>query len=130
VEYIVNPELIENYEQFKNDLRSRGEEINERLTFHGTRNEAIELIIKTGFKIGGEGVAVASGQAHGSGVYTSEDPAFAMRYIKDGRKRLLFARVCVSSDSKIVKQGKLIQQLIVKNVHQLLPCYIVHYANK
>ena len=97
--------------------------------FHGTDAGAVEGIVKDGFKIGGSGgVAVAHGAAHGKGVYVSEDPKFAMRYIRDGRKRLLFALVCESTDAKVVKDAAgVIQQMILKHPQQLLPCYVVEY---
>ncbi len=53
--------------------------------FHGTSQKAIDSIVAQGFKIGGtEGVAIIAGAAHGNGIYLSEDPDFAQRYIKDG----------------------------------------------
>ena len=53
--------------------------------FHGTSQKAIDAIVAQGFKIGGtEGVAIVAGAAHGNGIYLSEDPDFAQRYIKDG----------------------------------------------
>lgn len=101
--------------------------------------------------MGGHGVPIASGAVHGTGVYTSQNSAFAMYvlcerfickmleclvfyrscrgYIKDGRTQLLFVRVCVdpSRDKKIVGSGGAIEQLVTTNPHQLLPCYLVMY---
>lgn len=71
--------------------------------FHGTSSAVIDKIAAEGFKIGGQdGIPVASGAVHGPGVYVSEDPSFAMRYIKDGQQRLLFAKCCPSADTKRV----------------------------
>lgn len=68
---------------------------------------------------------MAVGAALGRGVYVSEDPSFAMLYIRDGRTELLFARLLMTSDVHDHNNG---QQLVVKNTHQLLPCYIVHFT--
>jgi hypothetical protein len=129
VEYIVNPILIEKYNQFKAELEAINKPVHEILTFHGTSSAAIDLIVSGGFKIGGQnGHPILSGAAHGQGVYTSEDPSFAIRYIKDGQRRLLFTRTVLSDDCKIVKSGSVIQQLICKNAAQVLPCYVVHFS--
>eukprot|EP00455_Lapot_gusevi_P000749 TRINITY_DN10333_c0_g1_i2.p1 TRINITY_DN10333_c0_g1~~TRINITY_DN10333_c0_g1_i2.p1 ORF type:complete len:426 (-),score=100.83 TRINITY_DN10333_c0_g1_i2:128-1405(-) len=128
VQYIVNPALKERYEQFKQEQKNEGHKTEEYLTFHGTSQAAIDNIVREGFKIGGQGVPVASGAVHGHGVYVSEDPNFAMAYIKDGKSRLLFVRVCPSQDSKFVRQGNVIQQLILRHTQQVLPAYIVHYG--
>lgn len=52
-----------------------------------------------------------------------------MRYIKDGRRTLLFARTCPGPDSKIVKaaDGSSIEQLVVFSADEMLPQYIVHF---
>jgi hypothetical protein len=74
--------------------------------FHGTSSKVIDKIAEEGFKIGGQdGIPIASGAVHGQGVYVSEDPAFAMQYIKDGQQRLLFAKCCPSHDTKRVMGG-------------------------
>merc|ERR1719273_1047892 len=109
VDYCVNSQLFERYEKFKHGMAIMGESVEEHLTFHGTSNVAIEGILQEGFKIGGQGVKVATGSRYGQGVYTSEDPEFAMRYIKDGRKRLLFAKVCLTNDSTIVRKGDIME---------------------
>ncbi len=68
--------------------------------FHGTSQRAINAIIAEGFKIGGtEGVPVATAAAHGNGIYLSEEPDFAQRYIRDGGLSLLFAKCVPSADS-------------------------------
>lgn len=129
VEYILNPPLLKRYHDFKAQMKARGEEVKERLTFHGTSVTAIEAIVREGFRIGGVDTAVLAGTALGTGIYSSESPAFAMGYIKDGRSCLLFSRVCPSKDSVIKKDGGVIQQLVCKHREQIMPVYIVHYTN-
>jgi hypothetical protein len=77
-----------------------------------------------------QGVAIASGAAHGTGVYVSEDSQFAMAYLKGGAQCLLFAKVILSSDAKKVMAGAVIQQLILQNPAQVLPYYVVHFASR
>jgi hypothetical protein len=68
--------------------------------FHGTSQRAIDAIVADGFKIGGtEGVPIATAAAHGNGIYLSEEPDFAQRYIKGGGLCLLFAKCVPSTDS-------------------------------
>jgi len=129
VEYIINPKLLKRYHDFKKQLADRGEKVSERLTFHGTSLHAIEAIIKEGFRIGGEDIAIVAGTVLGTGVYTSESPIFAQSYLVGGHKSLLFTRVCPSSDSVIQKDAHgVIQQLVCKHREQVLPTYIVHFA--
>lgn len=77
VEYIINPSLIERYEAHKSSLKVQSG-VEERLMFHGTSAASAELIVRNGFEIGGHGVPVAHGAVHGRGIYTSDDPTFAM----------------------------------------------------
>ena len=82
-------------------------------------------------RIGGVDTPIRTAAALGSGIYSSEDPLFASTYIKDGRTQLLFSRVCPSADSVISKgAGGVVQQLVVKNRHQILPVYIVHFTTE
>ena len=107
---------------FKWAAEKAGEKISERLTFHGTTMAAIEKIILEGFRIGGVDTPVLAGAALGTGIYSSESPAFAMGYIKDGRKCLLFSRVCPTKDS-VIQKGPMgeIQQLVCKHREQVYP---------
>lgn len=127
VRYCVNPSLMARYDAKRLDLRMSGAVLREGLMFHGTARDTIDKILREGFKIGGQGVPVATGTALGTGVYVSEDPQFAMRYIRDSHTQLLFARVLITDDCTIRKESGVIQQLVVKNIDQLLPCYVVHF---
>lgn len=129
VVYILNPPLLKRYHDFKESLKLKGETVEERLTFHGTSAEAIKSIVKEGFRIGGVDTPSVAGAAYGIGMYTSEEPSFAMKYIRDGQQMMLFTRACPSKDSVIVPgTAGAIQQLICKHREQVLPTYIVHYA--
>ena len=131
VRYCIAPFLIRRYNAFRQKIMSEGEEIKELLMFHGTKHDVIDKITKEGFKIGGQGVAVATGTVHGQGVYTSQSPSIAIRYIKDGHTELLFTRVLLTSDTFVhPSNGQIIQQLVSKNIDQLLPCYVVHFSKR
>lgn len=56
VEYIIQPPLLKRYHDFKKALAAKGEKVEERLTFHGTTEAAIEKIVQEGFRIGGIGL--------------------------------------------------------------------------
>lgn len=136
VEYIVNPPLIKAYNSYRNKLISQGTVSNppdERLAFHGTSQDVMELIITGGFKIGGQEVKVASGTAYGQGVYTSEEPAFAQRYIKTtGLTSLLLVKVLLTPDTRKVfgSDQQTLQQIISPNKYQVLPSYLVHFTKR
>lgn len=126
--------------------------------FHGTSSAIIDKITAEGFKIGGQdGIPILTGAVYGQGVYVSEDPAFAMRYIKDGQKRLLFAKCCPSTDTFRAMAGGMrmndqleikffdctshdfffvwfasdvIQQLVLRKKEQALPFYVVHLQER
>lgn len=129
VEYIINPPLLKKYHDFKKQQAARGLTVFEKLTFHGTASSSIESIVQDGFQIGGVDVPIAIGQALGKGVYSSESPAFAMRYIRDGHSTLLFARVCPSEDTVVQYDATTgsIHQLVCKHRQQIIPIYLVHF---
>lgn len=107
--------------------------VDERLAFHGTSQEVMELILKGGFKIGGQEVGVASGSAYGQGVYTSEEPAFALHYIKTtGLTSLLLVKVllCPKTNKVFSQDGTTLQQIISPVKHQCLPSYLVHFTKR
>ena len=132
VTLVVNPELIDRYEKTLRELRSRSphKDVPQYLTFHGTKHEAIDSIVKMGYKVGGKGVRMQHGNAHGEGIYSSEDPSFCMKYIPDRRSELLLNMVSfnVGVDTIVKGENGIIEQLITKNTDQVLPRYIVNFA--
>jgi hypothetical protein len=136
VDYIFSPQLIKRYNEFKQVSKAAGEKIEERLLFHCTSADVIEKIIRTGFLIGGQADehgnrAKVHAQAYGAGVYSSESPAFAHRYLRDGNKLMLMVKAVPTSDSTIVMDATRthIEQLIVKNVAQIVPMFVVHFTS-
>lgn len=154
VDVIINPKLVTRYDRMRrkaaaaaaatasssSDPIEPSGEIEELLMFHGTSAATIPLIAKDGFKVGGgdDGVQVKNGAAYGKGVYLSEDPAFAMRYIRSAQSaaagpQLLFAKCLMTADVRRVPDPKtpaLLQQVVVPNKDQVLPFYVVHLRKR
>ena len=82
VEYIVNPKLLQAYEETKKHFEASGKPTAEKFGFHGTQKHAIDKIFEEGFKIGGRdpGVAVQHGSRFGIGVYLATTPTTSDSY--------------------------------------------------
>ena len=76
VDCFYNPDLMQRFEDKASDLELEldGCYHDQILAFHGTQEPTYELILKNGFKIGGEGVDVRSGSYYGTGVYLADSP--------------------------------------------------------
>jgi len=134
VDLVVNPVLLHRYHSF---FKTHAVQ-EELLLFHGTSNTTISSILSHGFKIGGVDVKMATGAVHGQGVYLSEDPQFALRYVRhsdsdaietfaeQGIKCLLFAKCALTAETKKVQHGPLIEQVVCPNKNQVLPFYLVY----
>jgi hypothetical protein len=136
IEYAFAPKLIKRYSAFKDQLKAAGEKVEERLLFHCTSADVIEKILVHGFLIGGQADehgnrAKVHAQAYGAGVYSSESPAFALRYLRDGNKMMLMVRAVPTRDSTIVMDATRthIEQLVVKNVAQIVPMFVVYFKS-
>ncbi len=66
-------------------------------TFHGT--PAVDSTVREGFCVGGVGVPIRNGWAHGQGVYSTTMPSFAAIYANGGR--LLMCDLCVTNRTRI-----------------------------
>ena len=118
--------LEEKYEARKKEIGQSGVEVSERLLFHGTSKEAIDKIIREGFKVGGEEVTMKTGCVYGKGVYVAANPETAMEYAKSSRMMLLSRAVCGSNGVHHNFGGTTDIYVLMKG-DQLLPCYIVHF---
>lgn len=93
-----------------------------------TDSVAIDKIAREGFKIGGtEGVAIKSGATFGSGVYTAVNPDISVGYSR-GSNMMLLSRCIKGSYRLHHTHGGSNDVLVIKNVSQLLPRYVVHYS--
>jgi hypothetical protein len=96
--------------------------------FHGTDVHAIDKIATEGFKIGGtEGVAIKCGAAFGNGVYTAVNPDISVAYCR-GSKMMLLSTAIPGELGKHSNHGESSNVLVIKEVDQLLPRYVVHYS--
>ncbi|XP_064613659.1 uncharacterized protein LOC135477473 [Liolophura sinensis] len=146
VEYVVNPTLLRNFSEAREDLkRERGEKLSYPvLAFHGTSQQVIPKICEGIYEVPGE-----KGFKHktdtgwyGKGVYFSEYPGYSMGYIQGATSLLL----CQVLPGKVYQCTQLIhgasltagydshispckKELVVFNSHHILPSYIVHYAS-
>ncbi|KAK2838175.1 hypothetical protein Q5P01_015387 [Channa striata] len=98
IERVQNPSLWQNYQIKKKELEKKNNHTNnERLLFHGTSPNAIDLINDKGFNRSYAGGA--HGAAFGKGSYFAVDPAYsAQGYARpdtSGNKRMYLARVLV-----------------------------------
>jgi len=145
VEYVVQPLLIKRFNEARKKIREvRGEECSYPvLGFHGTKEENIESICETGFRVPGEkSFQHASDPGwYGKGVYFSEYPRYSMNYIKDS-KRLLLCQILPGNvfRCRYIIQGESLRagfdshmspdrkEVVIFNSHHILPSYIVHYS--
>lgn len=80
VEYIVNPQLVREYNTMKEKFSTAKKKLTERYGFHGTRPENISSIFQGGFKVGDRDLPAAHGTVYGRGVYLSTTPSIADKY--------------------------------------------------
>ncbi|KAM9392684.1 protein mono-ADP-ribosyltransferase PARP14-like isoform 2-T2 [Pholidichthys leucotaenia] len=104
IERVQNPTLWQNYNLMKKQLEVKNKHTNnERLLFHGTSSNSIDLINTKGFN---RSYAGTHGAAYGKGSYFAVDPGYSARgYAKpdhNGHKRMYQARVLVGD----VTQGQ------------------------
>jgi hypothetical protein len=131
VEVYENATLEVAYENKKNDLAAKGRGVNEVWVFHGTKSQNVQLIMADGFKVGGQGVPVATGTKFGQGVYTATSPTDPSTYTR-GDKKLILARALVGTSGPDEKSGADSwtpnkDWRIFRDGAQLLPCYVVHF---
>jgi len=121
------------YEKKKSEFSAADKPIDEIWVFHGTPDEAnIERICGDGFRVGGQGVDIAHGDAHGRGVYTAKGPSTPMGYGK-GKTVILCKALPGRRGKKIEEHDSWTPQnpasdwVIFKTGEQLLPVYVLHF---
>lgn len=128
--YCVNPAVFLRYETRRRHLEQKNEGFVERLTFHGTTESNIDSILRHGFGVGGRDVPVKHGKVHGTGIYSSESAAFALRYAKAAEGcpflSLLVCRVLITPDSRLTPSinGR-IHEIVIQHVDQILPTFLI-----
>eukprot|EP00466_Bigelowiella_natans_P011071 jgi/Bigna1/145738/aug1.103_g20446 len=158
VEYIVNPTLIKAYNSYKSQLISQGrigvsKPIEERLAFHGTSQEVMEIILKTGLRrlyFRGASIRSSIYQNHGldnDDDDDDDDDDDTPKIIELNCTRGMIIEgwggscstttidiyyVLIDPATKIVQsQNKgAIQQIISPDKRQVLPSYLVHFTRR
>ena len=127
IEYSPTARVAARYERKREALLTDGRGADEILVFHGTPYANIRPIVSGGFKVGGEGVRIANGAAHGKGVYTAIGSGTPMGYSTTGTSVILAHGLLGSQgvDHTIPHSD----WRIFKDASQLLPKYIVVYGN-
>lgn len=124
VEVLYNPKLVSKYNNKQLKFQRERKNVDEFFVFHGTRQENIDLILRDGFKVGGQdGVVVAHGAALGPGVYTAKTVGTPSHYAQ-GSNRLLLSVGFRGAQCDHVERGDVI---VFKSKEQILPLYVVHY---
>lgn len=145
VEYVVTPEFIVRFESAKQRLAAKydwlPESIKPVLLFHGTREENIEPILKTGFLLSKVGSSTDMGY-YGRGLYFSEWPHLSIQYSRDSR-RLFLCLVIVGKafrmdkvvtgcpltdgyDSHISPDGS---EVVIFDTDCIMPLYVVKWTS-
>lgn len=124
VEVAFNQTLIDRYRKKRQKFRSRGVDITEIFVFHGTNPENYDLILRDGFKVGGEEVSISNGAVHGHGVYTATGVSAPMQYA-GGANRILLALAIKGSEND--HKSPRDDWILFKSKEQLLPLFVVHY---
>jgi len=145
---VINPTLEKAFEDRKKDIESRTQysDANRVFAWHGTSEENIQKIIRTGFKLSKLGSGTGNNGWYGAGIYLSENATLGRSYAKDNK--LLLCEVILGRpyqmnllpfvvgcalqngyDSHVVgTANKLGEELVIFNEAQILPRYIVHYS--
>ncbi|KAG0617383.1 hypothetical protein M758_5G185900 [Ceratodon purpureus] len=127
VDFIKNLQLEERFDRKKEEFKSANVTVDQRFVFHGTDAGAIDKIAIEGFKIGGQGVAIKCGASYGYGVYTAVNPDISVAYCK-GSNMMLLSIAIPGENGKNHNHGGSPNVLVIKDVAQLLPRYVVHYS--
>jgi hypothetical protein len=148
IDYIYQPLLVK---AFDNKLAEYDKKYgvgkhHQLLAFHGTKQEHIDSIIKTGFKLNKVGSVTDSGY-YGAGIYFSELAATSLAYAKC--KKLLLCKVLPGLSLKLTaaqlmngapcKAGydshgvdacaccESFAELVIFDEAAMLPTYVIHY---
>jgi hypothetical protein len=130
VDVYESPVVQSAYEKKKSEFSTSRKPVEEMWVFHGTSPENIQSICLEGFKVGGQGIAIANGAAFGNGVYTAKGPRTPMGTYGRG-KAVILCKALPGKISKIVGEGDSWAPnedwLIFKTAKQLLPVYVLHF---
>jgi len=150
VEYHINPVLVSKFTSTEKLFREKygeTEESNYILGFHGTNPKNIPNILAKNFDLQKLGSYTGNRGWYGAGIYFSEFPNISVGY-SGGSQKLLLCKIlpgktfdvpekCIGSSCKPGydshrfspdNQGRG-KELVIFNVDQILPCYVVEYGS-
>ena len=143
VEYVENALLMEKFENKKKAFKTKYNSEDETeyiLAFHGTPKPAnIESITTNNFSM----FYASNKSVYGKGIYFSEFPAVSETYARNNHNVLLLCKVLqgkLDEDYRKVGVDFQLQRttsdpnekgwaIIIENVDQILPCYVIHLKN-
>jgi hypothetical protein len=92
IEEVQNPELQKSYDELKLKIG------NEKLLFHGTSEEAINLIAAGGFN-----PEFNKASAYGKGTYFAEKASYSFSYMKQGRDGVAYMFLCTVQTGRMCR---------------------------
>ena len=136
--YVINPKLIKSFINKKNELKNKcNNNLNIILAWHGTSKNNLDDIVENNFNM-----SIIGRGSYGKGIYFSEYANISQGY-GDG---LLLCKVILGKSYKMkktapgigLKKGyhshivhnssqKYGDEIVIFDVNQILPCYIVKY---
>ncbi|KAH8824280.1 hypothetical protein DL96DRAFT_1613584 [Flagelloscypha sp. PMI_526] len=150
--WIVNHELEKRFDRAVRHLEYiTGKKWPEKMLFHGTASQNIDLILKGGFRIGGvDGHPMSHGSASGRGVYLATNPAVSMGYCTPEQdtttNRIFCCRVVPGRTTKSLQYSNKVPPStelghenyecynpgpndvhVVRYTSLILPCYMIEF---
>jgi hypothetical protein len=103
IEEIVNPKLEEQYQERKENITTTRGFCEERLMFHGTKEDFIDVISIEGFD-----PTLNKTSAYGKGVYFAANASYSFNYMDIGRNDVSYMFLCnvLIGNSCIGSHGK------------------------
>jgi hypothetical protein len=125
-----NPTLKTRYDATRRSFAASGKPAEEVFVFHGTASANVELIMKTGFRVGGRDIAAANGSAYGIGVYTATGPNTPVNYAQ-GSRQVILSYALTGNVGSAANGGDSWRPRgdwhIFRHGNQLLPKWVVHF---
>jgi len=149
VQYVINPPLIKKFQAKKKQLMAKHKckenGLNIILAWHGTAAANVQNIVTNNFSLAKLGAHTGNKGAYGAGIYFSEfakvsgaygDGLMLCKVILGKQYQMTTAQAQVGRslepgyDSHVVVSGatsKYGQEVVIFDVDQILPCYIIKY---
>jgi len=147
VDLYLNPVLVTKYEKMQAEMERKypgGSECKPILAFHGTKLANVDKIVQENFDLSKLASSTGDRGFYGAGIYFSEFPEVSIAYGNTGKLLLCKVLPGKSYDCPCRMLGQALQQgydshrvsadsqgrgqeLVIFNVDQILPCYVINY---